>query len=116
MSAVDSNAARLISNYRQVATVGLASANSSEKIVTFHIRFDTSFYFAIRDVSWCLVISRVLIFYTVCQYKASHLSIRPETIAPIDNTQVNAFKTQALMMVVVGSQLLLALQKDYSAS
>ena len=89
MSAVDSNAARHISNYRQVATVGLASANSSEQIVTFHIRFDTnhtSFYFAIRDVSWCLVISRVLIFYTVCQYKVSHLSIRPETIAPVDNT------------------------------
>ena len=53
------------------------------------INFDTentSFYLAIRDLTSCNLISRMLIFNTVCPSETSDLSIRTETIAPIDST------------------------------
>ena len=91
-SAVDTTAARNTSNYELVTSVTpTVASGKNRQNETITIKFDTetlptSFYLAIRDVTSCILISRMLIFYTVCPSETSDLSIRTETIAPIDST------------------------------
>ena len=84
--------ARNTSNYELVTSVApTVASGQNHQNETITIEFDTetlptSFYLAIRDVTSCILIARMLIFYTVCPSETSDLSIRSETIAPIDST------------------------------
>ena len=53
-------------------------------------RQDTGFYLGIQDITSCLTIHRVLVFYYVCPAMTSDLIIHSETIAPVvgDSTPV----------------------------
>ena len=91
-SSVDTTGARNTSNYELVTSFApTVASGQNRQNETNTIEFDTetlptSFYLAIRDVTSCILISRMLIFYTVCPSETSDLSIRTETIAPIDST------------------------------
>ena len=91
-SSVDTTAARNTSNYELVTSVApTVASGQNRQNETITIEFDAetlpaSFYLAIRDVTSCILISRMLIFYTVCPSETSDLSIRTETIAPTDST------------------------------
>ena len=86
-STINTTAARNLSNYELagqiVPTDGSGSVRENGSV---NINFDTEatgFYLGIRDVSSCIVIHRVLVFYYVCPAETSDLITRPETIAPI---------------------------------
>ena len=89
-SSVDTTGARNTSNYELVTLIApTVASGQNRQNETITIEFDTkhtSFYLAIRDVTSCMLISRILNFYTVCPSETSDLSIRTETIAPIDST------------------------------
>ena len=78
------SAARNISNYRQVQRVSPDVTTGERVNETITVNFTTnhsSFYFAIQDVSTCMVITRLIIFYTVCSTQTANLIHYPETIA-----------------------------------
>ena len=43
---------------------------------------ETGLYLALVDLSTCIVVYRLLVFYYVCPAETSNLITRPETIAP----------------------------------
>ena len=68
-STENGNAARNISNYRQVERVSssdTAETRMNETIVTNFNSEHSSFYFAIQDENSCIVVTRLLVFYHVC--------------------------------------------------
>lgn len=87
-SSVDSVNARIRSNYQLVQKVSTEDASRSGKRVneTITIDFSTnhsSFYFAIQDEGTCMIVSRMIVFYTVCPAKIINMINYPLTIAPI---------------------------------
>jgi hypothetical protein len=84
----NSGAARDVNNYQQVERVSPVdtsgrSVRVSNKIIT--INFNTnlsSFYFAIQDETTCIVVTRLIVFYTVCLAQTDNLIHYPETIVP----------------------------------
>ena len=86
-STIDTTAARNLSNYELagqiVPTDGSGSVRENRSVNINFATEATGFYLGIRDVSSCLVIHRVLVFYYVCPAVTSNLITRPETIAPI---------------------------------
>ena len=83
-SAENSAAARNISNYRQVQRVSPDVTTGARVTGTIVLNFNTShssFYFAIQDETTCMVITRLIIFYTVCPAQTANLIHYPETVA-----------------------------------
>ena len=86
-STINAIAARNLSNYELagqiVPTDGSGSVRENGSVNINFATEATGFYLGIRDVSSCIVIYRVLVFYYVCPAVTSDLMTRPETIAPI---------------------------------
>ena len=86
-STINATAAIDLSNYELVdQIVPKDGSGSVRENGSVNINFDTEatgFYLGIRDVSSCILIHRVLVFYYVCPTETSDLITRPETIAPI---------------------------------
>ncbi len=90
-STIDAGTAANVANY------GLLDTNAPDDVTgalrqnaTVYFTFDefmyadttTGFYLAIRDVSTCIFIHRVLVYYAVCPNIIQDLVNLPETIAP----------------------------------
>ena len=90
-STINTTAARNLSNYEFVSRiVPRDSSGSVRENGSVNINFATEatgFYLGIQDVSSCIVIHRVLVFYYVCPAVTSDLIARPETIAPISGAR-----------------------------
>ena len=90
-SSVNPAAARDIAHYHQVRRVSQNETSGVKVNETVHINLNTSnssFYFAIQDETSCTLLSRMLVFYSVCPKQTSNLIHYPEnlaSIAPIDN-------------------------------
>ena len=85
-SSVDSAAARNTNNYRQVERVSPSNTGGSRVNETVTINFNTdssSFYFAIQDETTCIVVTRVIVFSTVCPAQAVDMISYPLTVAPL---------------------------------
>ena len=52
------------------------------EILNIELTAESGFYMAVVDLSICILIERVLVFYYVCPAETSELITRPETIAP----------------------------------
>ena len=74
-----------ITKYRRIQRVLPADTPGSLRVnETITINFTTnhsSFYFAIQDETTCMVITRLIIFYTVCPAQTTNLIHYPETVA-----------------------------------
>ena len=84
-STENADAARNISNYRQVQRVSPDITTGERVNETIDFSFNTnhsSFYFAIQGETSCMVITRLMMFYHICPAEVANLVIRPETIAP----------------------------------
>ena len=79
--------ARDISNYMFVErispedTSGTARVNATLTIDLTSV-IETGLYLALVDLSTCIIVHRLLVFYYVCPAETSNLITRPETIAP----------------------------------
>ena len=85
-SSVDSAAARNTNNYRQVERVSPSNTRGERVNETVTIDFSTdnsSFYFAIQDETSCIIVTRVIIFSTVCPAQAVDMISYPLTVAPL---------------------------------
>ena len=85
-SSVDSAAARNTNNYRQVERVSPINTGGSRVNETVTINFNTdssSFYFAIQDETSCIIVTRVIVFYTVCPAQAVDMISYPLIAAPL---------------------------------
>ena len=85
-SSVDSAAARNTNNYRQVERVSPSNTGGARVNETVTINFNTdssSFYFAIQDETSCIIVNRVIVFYTVCPAQAVDMISYPLTVAPL---------------------------------
>ena len=75
-----------ISNYHQIMWISPNNTTSRVNetvIVDFaSTSQETSFYFAVQDVTSCIVLTRMILFYYVCPQQTSDLMHYPETIAP----------------------------------
>jgi len=86
-SDIDSAAARDISNYMFVErispedTSGTVLTNSTLTMDLTSVT-ETGLYLALVDLSTCILVHRLLVFYYVCPAETSNLITRPETIAP----------------------------------
>ena len=84
-SLVNSTAARNTINYRQVRRVSphdTSGARVNETITLNLNSSHTSFYFAIQDDSSCIVITRLLVFYSICAQRNVDLIRYPESLSP----------------------------------
>ena len=78
---LDTAGRRNVTLYRQVKQI---SSNITTGAKTIDLNFYTnhsSFYFAIRDETTCIVITRLVVFYKVCEAQTINLIHYPETIA-----------------------------------
>ena len=86
-STINTAAARNLSNYDLVSRIvprdGSGSFRENGSVNVNFATEATGFYLGIQDVSSCIVIHRVLVFYYVCPAVTSDLITRSETIAPI---------------------------------
>ena len=86
-STIDTTAAGNLNNYEFVGRIvprdGSGSVRENGSVEINFATEAAGFYVGIRDVSSCIVIHRVLVFYYVCPAVTSDLIARPETIAPI---------------------------------
>ena len=86
-SDIDSAAARDVQNYMFVErispedTSGTVRTNSTLTMDLTSVT-ETGLYLALVDLSTCIVVHRLLVFYYVCPAETSNLITRPETIAP----------------------------------
>ena len=84
-SSVNDTVRRNISNYRQVRRVSPDVTTGTTVNETIVLTFQTNeptFYFAVEDETTCIVITRMILFYTVCPNQTIDLISAPETIAP----------------------------------
>ena len=89
-STINREAARNVGNYVRVGRV--SPADTSGTVVTsetldIELTAESGFYMAVVDLSTCILIERILVFYYVCPAESSELITRPETISPV--SQVN---------------------------
>ena len=89
-STINREAARNTGNYVRVGRI--SPADTSGTVVTsetldVELTAESGFYMAVVDLSTCILIERILVFYYVCPAETSELTIRPETISPV--SQVN---------------------------
>ena len=84
-STENSAAARNINSYRQVQRVSpdVTTGARVTEIITYVFNTNhSSFYFAIKDETTCIVVTRVIVFYHICPNQNVDLISHPETIAP----------------------------------
>jgi hypothetical protein len=84
--------ARDTTNYQQVDRISSDITTGARVNKTIDIKFYTnhsSFYFAIQDETTCMVITRLIIFYTLCLAQTNNLVHYPETIVPPSNHYEN---------------------------
>ena len=84
-SSINDSARRDTANYRQEQRVSPDDTTGERVIETVRVSFATnepSFYFAVQDETSCIVITRLLVFYSVCPSQTFNLTSTPETIAP----------------------------------
>ena len=90
-STINTAAARNLSNYDFVSRIvprdGSGSFRENGSVNVNFATEATGFYLGIQDVSSCIVIHRVLVFYYVCPAVTSDLITRSETIAPISGAR-----------------------------
>ena len=92
ISTDNSTEARNLSNYQQVQSVSPDNTGGNRENETVTVNFSTnhsSFYFAVEDEKTCMVITRLIVFYTVCPAQTANLIQYPETISPSTNPQRN---------------------------
>jgi hypothetical protein len=78
-------ARRNLSNYRQVARVSpdvTTGARVNETVVVTFRTNEPFFYFAVEDETTCIVITRMIVFYSVCPSQIINLVSAPEIVAP----------------------------------
>ena len=86
-STINATAARNLNNYefvppRITPTDGSGDVRENSSMQIQITTGATGFYLGIRDVSSCVSVHRVLVFYYVCPAGTSDLVSRPEVIAP----------------------------------
>ncbi len=91
ISTINASAAANVTNYGLLDTIAPDNViGTLRQNATVYFTFDecmyadttTGFYLAIRDVSTCVFIHRVLVYYAVCPNIIQDLVNLPETIAP----------------------------------
>ena len=86
-SIINATAARNLSNFEFVGQIApKAGSGTVRQNASVNLNFateSTGFYLGIQDVSSCIIIRRVLVFYYMCPAVTSDLVTHPETIAPI---------------------------------
>ena len=78
-------ARRNIQNYHQVQRVSPDITTGARVNATVVVTFQTNeplFYFAVEDETTCIVITRMIVFYSVCPNQTIALVSAPEIIAP----------------------------------
>ena len=82
-SSENSAGRRNVINYQQVQRIS-SDVTTGEKVnETIMVNFTTShssFYFAIQDETTCIVITRLIMFYTVCPAQTANLIHYPEIV------------------------------------
>ncbi len=95
-STIDAGAAANVANYGLLDTIAPDDVTGVlRQNLTVYFTFDeymyanttTGFYLAIRDVSTCMFIHRVLVYYAVCPNIIQDLVNLPETVAPPQQVQ-----------------------------
>ena len=89
-STINREAARNTANYVRVGRVSPADTSGSvvtSETLDIELTDESGFYMAVVDLSTCIFIERILVFYYVCPAETSELITRPETISPV--SQVN---------------------------
>ena len=84
-STINSVAARNTSKYARVGRVSPADTSgtvASSEALDIGLTAENVFYMAVVDLSTCILIERILVFYYVCPAETSELITRPETISP----------------------------------
>ena len=84
-STVIREAARNTSNYVRVGTVSPADKSGTvdtNETLDIDLTAESGFYMAVVDLSTCIIIQHILVFYYVCPAETSELITRPETIFP----------------------------------
>ena len=84
-SSINSVAARNTSKYARVGRVSPADTSgtvASSEALDIGLTAESGFYMAVVDLSTCILIERILVFYYVCPAETSELITRPETIFP----------------------------------
>ena len=84
-STINREAAINIANYGRVGRV--SPADTSGTVVTsetldIELTAESGFHMAVVDLSTCIFIERILVFYYVCPAETSELITRPETMSP----------------------------------
>ena len=84
-STINREAAKNTANYVRVGRV--SPEDTSGTVVTsetldIELTAESGLYMAVVDLSTCIIIKRILVFYYVCPAETLELIIRPETIAP----------------------------------
>ena len=89
-STPDPVAAQNIDNYQQVQRVSPGDTSGTMRTnvsVTIDLMSsnETGVYIAAVDLSTCIILHRVLVFYYVCPADSSNLITRPDTVAPLNS-------------------------------
>ena len=85
-STTNKNAARNTNNYEKVNRVSPQVSDgfgSSVESLDIDLDAESGFYLAVVDLSTCITINRILVFYYVCPAETSQLITRPEVIQAI---------------------------------
>ena len=88
-SSENANGRSNLRNYRQVRRISPDNTSGQKVNETVTVTFNTnnsSFYFAIEDETTCIVVNRVIVFYSVCPSQMLDRISYPETIAPVAGT------------------------------
>ena len=86
---MDNIRAANLNNYRQLRRVTPDDASGAKVNATITVNFNTnnsSFYLAIQDETSCIVVTRVIIFYSICPNQMLDRISYPMTIAPVAGT------------------------------
>ena len=84
-STINREAARNTSKYARVGRVSPEDTSGtvvSSETLDIGLTAESGFYMAVVDLSICVLIERILVFYYVCPAETSELITRPETISP----------------------------------
>ena len=84
-STINREAARNTGNYVRVGRVSPEDTSGTvdtSETLDIELTAESGLYMAVVDLSTCIVIKRILVFYYVCPAETLELIIRPETIAP----------------------------------
>ena len=84
-STINRGAARNTGNYASVGRVSPEDTSgtvATSETLDIELTDESGFYMAVVDLSTCIIIQRILVFYYVCPAEISELITRPETMSP----------------------------------